>query len=183
VEGAVMNKPRGSLADFFKPRKVALVGVTYKSEGSGIIDSRFECYGHVGKLFAVNKNGTVAHGMDGYKSCTEIADKVDMAYIFVPPTAVAGAIADAAKAGIRNAVILTSGFAEIGAKGVALQNEVLAAANENGVRILGPNSLGFANIAARAVTTSIGTRLPLLVGRLGIVSQSGAVANEIAKFA
>src|SRR5690606_32423614 len=52
-----------------------------------------------------------------------------------------------------------------------------------GVRFLGPNSMGFANIGHRSCATSINTRMPVRRGRLALISQSGAVANELGKFA
>src|SRR5262245_2136146 len=95
-----------TLAEFFRPRNVALVGATDKSTWSRMIHSRFERFGHVGELFAVNRNGTPAHGVTGYKRCADIPGRVDMAYIYVPAEAVADAIRDAAAAGIRNAIVL-----------------------------------------------------------------------------
>jgi acyl-CoA synthetase (NDP forming) len=173
----------GDLTKFFRPRNVALVGASDKSEWSKLIFSRFERFGHQGNLYAVNRTGASAHGLPGFTRCADIPEPVDMAYIYVPAGAVAGALAEAGAAGIRNAVVLTSGFSEAGEEGEALQKEVEAAARAAGVRMLGPNSLGFANIAHHCALTSINTRLPLRIGRLAIVSQSGAVANELGKFA
>jgi acetate---CoA ligase (ADP-forming) len=108
---------------------------------------------------------------------------VDSAFIFVPAAGVTGALREAAAAGVRNAVVLASGFAETGADGAALQDELTAAAAEAGVLLLGPNSLGFANFAAGCFCTSIRSRLPVRGGHLGIVSQSGAITSELMKWA
>jgi acyl-CoA synthetase (NDP forming) len=172
-----------ALADFFRPRNIALIGASDRSAWSRLIHSRFAQYGHEGRLFAVNRSGAPAHGAPGHTSCAQIPDRVDMAYVYVPAAATADALRDAAAAGIRNAVVLTSGFAEAGPEGAALQDEVAEVARQAGIRMLGPNSLGFVNLVDRCVTTSIATRPPPRVGRVGIVSQSGAVANEINKFA
>jgi acyl-CoA synthetase (NDP forming) len=171
------------LNDFFRPRNVAMVGASDRSAWSALLHSRFPMWGHQGQLFAVNRNGVPAHGVAGYKSCVDIPEPVDMAYIYVPAQAVPEAIRDAAAAGIRNAVVLTSGFSEAGDEGIALQNEVTAVARACGMRLLGPNSLGFVNVVHNSVTTVISTREPIRAGRLGIVSQSGAIANEIVSFA
>jgi acetate---CoA ligase (ADP-forming) len=172
-----------ALEIFFRPRNIALVGASDKSSWSSMIFSRFSAYGHDGRLYAVNRNAIPAHGLRGYKSCADIAAKIDMAYIYVPAASVLEALRQAASAGIRNAVVLSSGFAETGREGANLQAELAAAANELGVTMLGPNSLGFANIAHRCACTSIPTRQPVRGGRLAIVSQSGAIANELGKFA
>jgi acyl-CoA synthetase (NDP forming) len=179
-----MPRPtRDELQAFFRPRNIALVGASDKSAWSNMIFSRFAMYGHEGELFAVNRSGSTAHGLPGFTSIAEIPGRVDMAYIYVPAAAVADAVRQAAAAGIRNAVVLSSGFSEAGEEGAAMQAELAEVAEEAGVIMLGPNSLGFANIADKCVCTSIPTRQPVRRGRLGIVSQSGAVANELGKFA
>jgi acyl-CoA synthetase (NDP forming) len=178
-----MARPsREALAAFFRPRNVALVGASDRSAWSLSVFARFGEYRHDGQLFAVNRNGTEAHGLKGYRSVAEIPAKVDTAFIYVPAAAVTGALREAAAAGVTNAVVLSSGFAEAGEGGAALQAELAAAAAERGVTLLGPNSLGFANFADRCFCTSIRTRLPVRPGRLAIVSQSGAVAGELAKW-
>jgi acyl-CoA synthetase (NDP forming) len=171
------------LAAFFRPRNIALIGASDRSAWSQMIFSRFAMFGHEGKLFAVNRSGAAAHGLDGYTRCSDIPAPVDMAYIYVPAAAVAGALEDAGAAGIRNAVVLSSGFAEAGAEGAALQEELAAVARMADITMLGPNSMGFANIAAHCACTSLPTRQPVRAGRLAIVSQSGAVASELGKFA
>ena len=90
--------------------------------------------------------------------------------------AVASALEDAANAGITSAVVLSSGFAEAGADGEKLQRELVETAQRRGVTFFGPNSMGFANIGHHSAMTSINTRLPVRVGRLALISQSGAVA-------
>ncbi len=172
-----------ALTSFFRPRNIALVGASDKSTWSAMIHSRFARFGHEGQLFAVNRGGNPAHGLPGFTSCTEIPEPIDAAYIYVPAAAVISALEDAARAGIRNAVILTSGFAEAGGEGVHMQAEVAKRAAELGIRFMGPNSMGFANIGHHSAMTSINTRLPVRIGRLALISQSGAIANELGKFA
>ena len=181
-----MSHPRvslDSLHHLFTARNVALVGASDRSTWSAMIVRRFRDFGHQGLLFAVNREGKEAHGLPGYRSCCDIPSRPDLVIILVPAHAVASALKDAADAGISSAVVLSSGFAEAGADGEKLQRELVETARRRGVTFFGPNSMGFANIAGGAVATAIGTRLPILKGGIGIVSQSGAVANEIGKFA
>ncbi len=172
-----------ALRRMFSASNVALVGASERSTWSQMIVRRFRDYGHRGQLYAVNRDGREAHGLAGYRSCSDIPSQVDTAIIVVPAVAVAGALEDAADAGIASAVVLSSGFAEAGSEGEKLQHELAAVARRRGVTMFGPNSMGFANIAGGAVATAIGTRIPVIRGGIAIVSQSGAVANEIAKFA
>ena len=174
---------REVLAAFFAPRNIALVGASDKSAWSKMVFARFGEYGHEGQLFAVNRGGTTAHGLPGYQRISDIPEQVDTAFIFVPAAGVTGALQEAAAAGVRNAVVLSSGFAEAGEDGAALQAELARAAEEAGVTMLGPNSLGFANFAGSSFCTSIRSRLPVRTGNLAIVSQSGAIANELMKWA
>jgi acyl-CoA synthetase (NDP forming) len=171
------------LAEFFRPRNIALIGASDRSAWSHMVFGRFAEYGHQGALFAVNRNGAEAHGLAGYKRCADIPERVDAAYIYVPAAAVVDALREAAAAGVRNAVVLSSGFAEAGEAGSAMQAELAAVAADAGVVLLGPNSLGFANLADHCCCTTIRPRAPLRTGGLALVSQSGGVTNELSKWA
>jgi acetate---CoA ligase (ADP-forming) len=174
---------RARLSRMFSPRSVALVGASERSMWSIGIWKRFNEYEFPGRVFAVNKTGANAHGYPGFTSCVDIGETVDLAYIFVPLDAVLGALQDVARAGIKSVIILTSGFSEVGEEGARLQERVLALAKEHEITVLGPNSLGFANVAQRLVTTIVPARLPIIDGAIGFVSQSGAVTGEVTRFA
>jgi acetate---CoA ligase (ADP-forming) len=167
------------LESLFKPRSIALVGATEKAMWTGAILRNFSAYQFDGELYAVNRQGVDVLGVKGYPSCVAIGRPIDAAYIIVPVTAIRDAMADVIAAGIKTAVILTSGFAEVGAEGVALQSEIVAMSRAAGVRFLGPNSLGFANIADRRPLTAIPPQLPLRDGSVGLISQSGATTSEL----
>jgi acyl-CoA synthetase (NDP forming) len=167
------------LESLFKPRSIALVGATEKAMWTGAILRNFSAYQFAGELYAVNRQGVDVLGVKGYPSCVAIGRPIDAAYIIVPVTAIRDAMADVIAAGIKAAVILTSGFAEVGAEGVALQSEIVAMSRAAGVRFLGPNSLGFANIADRRPLTAIPPQLPLRDGSVGLISQSGATTSEL----
>ena len=167
------------LESLFKPRSIALVGATEKAMWTGAILRNFSAYQFDGELYAVNRQGVDVLGVKGYPSCVAIGRPIDAAYIIVPVTAIRDAMADVIAAGIKAAVILTSGFAEVGAEGVALQDELVAMSRAGGVRFLGPNSLGFANIADRKALTAIPPQLPLRDGSVGLISQSGATTSHL----
>jgi acyl-CoA synthetase (NDP forming) len=171
------------LTAFFSPRSVAMVGASERSSWSHGVAARFRDYGYSGKVYAINRNGVDAHGFPGFKSCQDLPDPVDFAYLFVPAEVTLDAMTDAADAGIKHMSILTSGFAETGEAGAALQQQILELAEKRGITLMGPNSLGFANITAGLIATSIPTRLPVRKGAVALLSQSGAVVAEICKFA
>lgn len=171
------------LDKLFRPKSIALIGASDNSAWSKGIFSNFAQYGFEGKLFAVNKRGVEAHGLPGVASCKELPQVVDSAYFYVPVEGMIDAIKDAGDAGIKYGVVLTSGFAEAGAAGAELQRELVEVARRYGMSLLGPNSLGFANLSARTAITAVPPpQRPMLPGHVGLLSQSGAAISDIAKF-
>jgi acyl-CoA synthetase (NDP forming) len=177
------RKREHPLTKLFRPRSIVLVGATEKSAWTGFIVQNLRDFAFDGYVCAVNRNGVDVMGVKGHRSCREIGRDIDVAFIFVPQSAVIEALEDAAAAGIRNAAVLTSGYAEIGERGAALQEQLLERARELGMNIWGPNSLGYNNVSARAPVSSVPAVLPLLPPRIAIVSQSGATASELNEFA
>lgn len=107
-------------------------------------------------------------------------DAVDLAVIALPAAGVLGAIRDCALAGVRAAVVLSSGFREVGqAAGAAVEEEMLATARAAGMRIIGPNTQGLADFRKGVVVniSSMFLQQPAADGPVGIVSQSGAMAS------
>lgn len=173
-----------ALASLFRARSVALVGATERSIWSTAAFANFERIGFTGRVHPVSRKGGIVHGLPAATSCAAIGEAVDAALLMVPEGAIAEAFADMNAAGIRNAVVLTSGFAEIGAEGAAKQAALLAAARAEGVTLLGPNCLGFINYADRVPIWTTQPPMPVVPGgAIGIVSQSGATAGFIAAFA
>lgn len=172
------------LRPLFRPKSVVLYGASDKSMWSQLIAGNFAAYGFEGKLFAVNKRGVPAHGIPGFTSCREIGEPVDSAYFFVPVEGILEAVEDAAAAGVKSGVVLTSGFSETGANGAELERKVVELAEKYGMKLLGPNSLGFANFAENAALTVVSPPvLPMVRGGVALLSQSGAGLGEIAAFA
>jgi len=178
-----VSRRRELLQRLFYPRSIALVGASERSPWSQLLHANLQRTGFEGPVYAVNKGGLSAHGYSGSTSCRAIGAPVDIAFLFVPAEAILEAFDDVVAAGIRAAVILTSGFAETGPAGAELQQRLVARAIEAGVVILGPNCLGYANLAIRAPLTPIPIHPPLLEGRVALVSQSGATNSEIADMA
>jgi acetate---CoA ligase (ADP-forming) len=173
----------GLLKRLFYPQSIALVGASERSPWSQLLHANIQRVGFAGRVYAVNKTGAAAHGYPGYLSCKEIPETVDAAYLLVPLEAALDAFDDIVASGIKSAVILTSGFAEAGAEGAALQDELTRRARAAGVTFLGPNCLGFANLGIRAAMTPMPFHPPFLEGKVALVSQSGATAIEIVEMA
>jgi acetyltransferase len=128
-----------------------------------------------GEAYPVNPRGGVISHRPAHRSVEEIGAPVDLALLVVPPSAVAGALADCGRAGVRAAVICAGGFAETGAQGKALQESVAQVARDHGIRILGPNTSGFINAADGVPASFLPAVAQLPAGPAAIVAQSGGV--------
>jgi acetyltransferase len=174
--------PAHYLQPLLAPRSVALVGASERPGTLGAIVFRNLAAGGLrGELYPVNPKHGQLFGRRAYPRLSSLPQQVDLAVVVTPARTVPGIIEDAAAAGVKAAVVLTSGFAEAGPEGKALQEVVLAKAKQGGVRLLGPNCIG-------VMRTDVGlnatfARTPALAGRLALVSQSGAMCGAILDWA
>jgi acetate---CoA ligase (ADP-forming) len=170
------------LTTLFRPRSVALVGASDKSPFSAITYANLVQFGLADRTYLVNRRGAVTHGRATVRSCAEIGEPVDVAFLMVPQAGTLDALSDAAAAGIRNAVVLSSGYAEAGTAGRAAQAELTAHAESLGQVLLGPNHLGFANFTDGIPVCSV-PNLPQAAGPVALLSQSGASSSAMLDFA
>ncbi len=131
----------------------------------------------------MNPRGIPVHGEQSYARVADLPEPVDLAFVMVPTSAVLSVLAEVADAGIPSAVLLTSGFAEVGAEGAELERQVTELAFSRGLTILGPNGNGFINAAAGITPYGLAIEKPLLRGPVGVVLQSGALASAVLSFA
>jgi acyl-CoA synthetase (NDP forming) len=171
------------LASLFAPQSIVLIGVTERSPFSASIMRTLGVYNYNGPLYLLNKRGGTVFGRAAITSLKDIPGSADVAYIMVPASTVNETLEEVASAGIRNAIVLTSGFAEAGAEGKAAQDQLVATARRHGMNLLGPNSLGFHHVRGRTVVSAVPANAPILDGGLAIVTQSGASAGDLAYFA
>ena len=161
----------------FEARSVAVVGASDTvTKIGGIPVDLMRRFGFAGRIHPVNPRGGVIQGLPAHRSLQAIGEPVDLAILAVPEQLVEATIDDAIAAGVGAAVMFTSGYAEIGEAGRRAQAALTARVRAGGLRMLGPNCLGFMN-AARGVYATF-TPLPrtglLAPGPIGLVSQSGA---------
>ena len=171
------------LDPLFRPRSVAIVGASERSPWTRSVKRNMGVTQFQGRVHMVNRRGESVFGQAATTSCAAIGELVDVALLLIPASGLTAALDDLAAANIRNAVILSSGFAETGAEGLRLQTEVEAKARAHGITILGPNCLGFANFAAHSAVWAGTLQARSVAGNIAVVSQSGAVANTTNYFA
>ncbi len=171
---------KDQLKRFFEPKSVVLVGAAERTLYTQCTVQNADVFKGA-KLHLVNRRGAPVLGRTAATSCVQLQQEIDTAFIHVPAAAVMDAVEDAHEAGIRNVVLLSSGFSESGDEGRELQQRLAARARELGLMLLGPNHVGFLNLANDISVFALpapGNR----PGPLAVLSQSGAVAMEIARF-
>ncbi len=171
------------LRAFFAPRSIALVGASDNSGWARFIVASCATAGFAGPLTAVHPRATRAFGLPVVPSLRDLAEPAELAFILTPLQAVEGVLDDMGAAGIPNAVVLASGYREVGEAGRALEDALLDRAVANGVTVLGPNCLGFVNAHRRSAPYALALPPPLIAGPVGVALQSGALASVVLGFA
>src|SRR5882724_9383352 len=176
------------LDSFFSPGSVALIGASRDREKiPGRLLSMLRKNEFPGKIYPVNPNYGDIDGLKCFSSIDDVGQPIDLAIVIIPAKAVLGALKQCAAAGVRNAVIISSGFAEEGGDSAAMQDAIAALAKKTGMRISGPNAEGFYSEVQRVAATFSPTvdvkpnepRLIATSRRIGIVAQSGGIGFAI----
>src|SRR3981189_1594465 len=129
------------LDSFFAPDSIALIGASRDQEKiPGRLLSMLRKNEYPGKIYP---NYPDIDGLKCYKTIAEVGAPIDLAIIIIPARAVVGALEECAAVGVKNAVIISSGFAEEGGDSAAMQDQIVAIAKRAGMRISGPNAEGF----------------------------------------
>lgn len=166
-----------SLSAIFAPRSIAVAGASADAQKIGGIPIDYaRRFGFDGAIYAINPKAAQVQGLPAWPNLRAIGEPVDLAILAVRAPLVDDALDDAIAAGVKGVVLFSSGFAETGAEGARAQTRLARRANASGVRLIGPNCLGFMNIRRHVYATfspapGAGRVAP---GRIGLVSQSGA---------
>ncbi len=167
------------LEELFYPKTIAVVGASRNKEKIGNIIFRNIKSTFNGKVYPVNNRAEEVEGVQAYKSVSEIPDKVDMAVISVPKEVVIDVFEDLGKAGVKTAVVITSGFRETGEEGARLEEQLKNVARKYGIRFLGPNTMGIVTPNFNATFTYVDVK----PGNLALVAQSGGMGAYMLNWA
>ena len=172
-----------SLTPFFNPRGVVVVGASTSPEKLGygvarnLIESKYR-----GAIHFVSQKKGELFGHPLLLSLNEVPDPVDLAILIVPTQSTPQTIEDCARRGIKAAIIVSSGFREVGAEGAALEAQCVELAHKHGVRLLGPNCIGTLDTHLPLDTTFLQPPMPVK-GGIAFVSHSGAFCAAIIDWA
>ena len=171
-----------AIGHLFYPKSIAFIGASAEvSKWGQLMFTNVLAGKYQGKIYLVNSKGGEIIGRHVFKSVTEIPDPVDLAVITIPASGVLSLIPELKKKKIKNVLLISSGFAETGAEGKILEDELVRQAREAGILILGPNTMGICNPYISLYCT--GTHVRPKAGSTILVTQSGNLGTQLLAFA
>lgn len=170
------------LERLFSPRSIAVVGASRTPHKLGYdVLQNVSQFGFSGKIHPVNPSAKKILGLPCTPSVLDIVGSVDVAIIMVPASLVASVLEECGKKKIPFAVIISAGFSETGSVGKKAEDEITRIAQRYGIRIVGPNCLGYIHTKKR-LNASFAEGMPQK-GSIGFLSQSGAMGVALLDWA
>jgi acyl-CoA synthetase (NDP forming) len=172
----------GNLRPFFYPKSIAFIGASASMGKWGhMLVANTKSGGYAGQIYLVNPKGGKIVGQEAYRSLSDIQDPVDLAIVTIPAKHVIDLIPQLKAKNIQHMLLITSGFSETDLEGKKREKELVVAAQQAGIQILGPNTMGICNPHASLNCTS----LPVQPrpGSTALVSQSGNMGTQFLAFA
>jgi len=176
-------KSNSSLKPFFSPQGVAVIGASLDPTklGYGLVRNLVQS-GYQGAIHLVNIKGHSLMGLPIYRHIQEAPNPVDLGILLIPARAIPQAIEECAQRGIKALIIGSGGFRETGPEGAELEEHCLEIARKNGVRLLGPNSIGLIDTHSPIDTTFLSPPGPT-PGDIAFISHSGAICSAVIDWA
>lgn len=166
------------LSKLFYPESIAVIGASENIlKWGSIIISNILDSGFKGKVYPVSTSNETVYGIKTSRSLRDIGAPVDLFVITTPASTVMGILRDCVDSGIRNVVVVSSGFSEAGEEGKRYEKEIGDFAVANGINIVGPNTMGMANF--KAGLQGMFPHVRLKKGGISLMAQSGNVGNQI----
>ena len=174
---------RNHLEPFFKPRHIAIVGVSQSLSSFGGISflEKLQEAEFPGTLYPINPKAPEIKGVPAYPNLSSLPVVPDLAMVCVAAAHVPAVLEECGRIGLRHIHILTSGFKEIGTEeGRQLEEQIALIAKEKGLLVIGPNCMG--PYCPASGLTAWGA-IPGARGPLGVISQSGGLTQRLTEFA
>jgi len=176
---------RQDLARFFNPRSIAIIGASRElTTISGQPLKHLQSHGYGGKLYPVNPKYPDILGIKCYPSLDALPETPELALVLINASRVAETLRQCGKMGVPYAIVYSSGYSEVGGKGVDMQQELAAITREYGIGVIGPNCQGMINVAER-VFAGFGSVFSAEYepGGVSMVSQSGGFGFSVMNLA
>ena len=171
-----------AIGSLFYPKSIVMVGASAQlgKWGHALMINTISG-GFKGRLYPVNPKGGTVAGRKVYRSVAEIPGKIDLAVVTIPAGKVLDLIPQFREKGIRNMLLITSGFSETGKDGKQLEKELVKAAQQSEILVLGPNTMGICNPHNNLYCT--GSPVMPKPGSTAMVAQSGNMGIQLLAFA
>jgi acetyltransferase len=164
---------------FFNPKSIAVIGASNNTNKGGYHILKNITAGFRGKIYPVNKSYTEILGLPCYPDVASIPGNVDLAIYFIPAKELPHAVNECAKKGVKGIIIESGGLNEAGAEGAKIQKRALENAAKAGIRLWGPNCMGFIDANKTYVFSFINSAVwpdILRGGNVGLIVQSGMLS-------
>ncbi len=164
---------------FFSAESIAVIGASREEGKIGNVVLKNFLHGYSGKVYPVNPKAEEIFGKKCYASVRDIPDTIELAVIAIPAQFVPKVLDECGKKGVRHAVIITSGFKEVG--NTKLDNELRKALDRNKISAIGPNCLGVFDTTTKLDTVFLphDRLLRPKKGGISFISQSGALSSAV----
>src|SRR5665647_1588816 len=173
-----------SLTPFFRPRSVSVIGASrHRGTISAELFHNLLRYELAGPVYPVNPNAREVQSVVAYPTVEDVPGEVDLAVLVVPAQHVLEAARSCARKGVKALVVISAGFAEIGAEGRERQDALVRIVRENGMRLIGPNCMGMLNTDPAVKLDATFAPSPPPPGSVGFMSQSGGLGLAIIDYA
>lgn len=172
----MINK-KESIKKLLNPKSVAVIGANDKNSYAGRFIRNIQNNGYKGILYGVNPKRDEVLGIQCYGSIKDVPEKIDLAVVIINARYVEDVVKECVDADVGSILIITAGFSEVdNTIGKEKERNIKKIASEKGIRVLGPNCIGFANVLNNFWGCTISTLGidPLNSGNAALVSQSGA---------
>lgn len=172
------------LDNFFHPQSILIVGASANPKKLGAqVLSNVIGSGYLGQIIPINPKGGRISGLRVYPNISELSRGVKdmskaLAVVVIPASIVPMEIENLAKAGVKNIIIISAGFKEVGREGKLLEDKLISLASAYNLNILGPNCLGFINHFSR-LNASFSKSYGLNGSGVAVFSQSGAIGSAV----
>jgi acetyltransferase len=170
------------LTRILAPESVAVFGASDRPGSLGqVVFANLRDGGFRGRLLAVNPSHRTVQGQPALKELSDAEEPVDVAVICTPAATVPDILRQCVEKGVRGAIVLSAGFAELGEAGRKRERDLVALAAAGGLRLIGPNCLGA--IRPKVGFNATFSRNSALPGEIALVSQSGAICTALLDWA
>ncbi|MEK7669585.1 MAG: acetate--CoA ligase family protein [Patescibacteria group bacterium] len=166
---------------FFDSQSIAVIGASGdKSKvGHSLVANLLDKKGR--KIYPVTLNEKEILGLPTFTSVLDIPGEVELAIIAVKAEVVPQILSDCGRKQIPNAIVISSGFKEMGRRGKELEDEISRIAKEQNIALIGPNCLGVID-TKNDFNASFSAQKPL-TGSIAFLSQSGALGTAMIDWA